>query len=175
MEYILDPLHSDVEFKIKHLMISTVKGRFEKFDAGIIAEREDFSDAYIWADIDVASINTSITDRDAHLRSSDFFDVEKHPKMLFRSKGLEALVEGEGYNIYGELTIKGVTKPVVMRGSYNGNDIDHYGQTKFGFEITGKINRKDWDLSFNVVGGKSTLLIGDEVYIDISIQTIQKQ
>ncbi len=175
MEYLLDPLHSDVEFKIKHLMISTVRGRFESFDAGIIAEKEDFSDAYIWADIKVSSINTSITDRDNHLRSPDFFDVEKHPNILFRSKRLEPTEEKGEFKVWGDLTIKGVTKEVCLKGVYNGNDEDNYGKTKFGFEIDGKINRKDWDLNFNIAGGKSTLLIGDEVHLDISIQMTCKQ
>ena len=175
MEYILDPLHSDVEFKIKHLMISTVKGRFEKFDAGIISGKEDFSDAYIWANIEIESINTSITDRDIHLKGPDFFDVEKHPLMMFRSKRLEPTEEKGSFKIWGDLTIKGVTKEVCLKGVYTGNDEDNYGRTKFGFEIGGKINRKDWNLNFNLAGGKSTLLIGDEVCLDISIQITRKQ
>lgn len=175
MEYVLDPLHSDVEFKIKHLMISTVKGRFERFEAGIIAEQEDFSDAYIWANIDMESINTSITDRDNHLRGPDFFDVEKYPQMLFRSTRLEAKSEPNKFDIYGQLTIKGITKDVCLNGIYNGNDEDNYGETKYGFEIEGKINRKDWDLNFNIAGGKSTLLIGDDVRLDISIQMTRSE
>lgn len=171
--YVIDPMHSDIEFKIKHLMISTVKGKFNSYDAWMESESNDFSKAKIECIIDTGSIYTSIKDRDDHLRSSDFFDVEKYPKMIFKSTSVVAKEDGE-YSIFGNLTIKGTTKPVVLTGTFNGSDVDNYGQTKYGFDLEGKIKRSDWQLDFNVAGGKNTLLIGDEVKLDIGIQMIQE-
>jgi polyisoprenoid-binding protein YceI len=173
MRYIIDPLHSDIQFKIRHLMISSVKGTFTSFRAEMISEKEDFTDSEFWCEIDVASINTRITDRDTHLRSSDFFDVEKHPLIKFNSTSVKR--EDNQYIIQGILEIKGVGKPVELVGTYNGSDVDHYGQEKFGFDLETKINRADFDLTFNTIGGKNTLLIGDDVSIDISIQMIKSE
>ncbi len=167
-KYVIDPLHSDVSFKIKHLMISNVNGGFSKFDGGMEADCEFFSDAKIWFKADVDSITTNITDRDNHLKSVDFFDVETYPQLTFESFAVEK--EDEKYVIKGNLTIKGVTQEVQLKGTYNGNDVDAYGQTKYGFELEGSINRKDWGLTFNLEGGKGSLLIGDEVKLIINIQ-----
>jgi polyisoprenoid-binding protein YceI len=172
MFYTIDPQHSDIEFKIKHLMISSVKGRFTSFTATMDSEKSDFSDAKIECLIDVGSIDTSITERDHHLRSPDFFDVKRFPKMLFRSQFLERIGENE-YNIHGTLTIKDTTKPITLQATYNGSDVDHYGQEKFGFEMQGIIKRQEWDLNFNVAGGRNTLLIGDEVRLNIDIQMMR--
>jgi len=171
--YTIDPLHSDIEFKIKHLMISSVRGRFNSFRAGMKAETTDFSDAEFWCEIDVDSIYTSISERDAHLRSADFFDVDNHPKITFKSTNISVNEDGE-YTIDGDFTIKGVTKPITLNGSYNGSDVDHYGQEKFGFELQGKIKRSDWALDFNVAGGRNTMVIGNEVRIDISVQMVKE-
>lgn len=170
--YVIDPMHSDIEFKIKHLMISTVKGRFNLYDAWMESHKEDFSDAKITCVIRTESIYTSIKDRDDHLRSADFFDVEKFPTMEFRSTSVQAGKDGT-YTVDGRMTIKGVTKPLRLKGTFNGSDVDHYDQTKYGFELEGKLSRSEWDLDFNVAGGKNTLLIGDEVKLDISIQMIE--
>ena len=167
-KYIIDPLHSDVSFKIKHLMISTVNGNFSKFDATMKSDCSEFSDADIWFQADVDSISTNITDRDNHLKGSDFFDAANYPHLTFQSTSVEK--SGDEYIINGDLTIKDVTNNVVLKGTYNGNDVDAYGQTKYGFELEGAINRKDWGLSFNMEGGKGSLLIGDEVKLSVSIQ-----
>ena len=173
MKYVIDPLHSDVEFKIKHLMISSVRGRFNSFQATMNSHKEDFSDADIECWIDVDSIYTGITDRDNHLRSPDFFDAESHPKIHFKSKAI--VIEDGEYSILGDFTIKGETHPITLIGSYNGCDVDHYGQMKYGFELTGKIKRSDWSLDFNIAGGRNTLMIGDEVRLDISIQMVKEE
>lgn len=171
-KYIIDPLHSDVAFKIKHLMISNVNGNFNKFDATMESEMEDFSDAKIWFQADVNSISTNITDRDNHLKGPDFFDVESFPNLTFESS---SVVKNENnYTIKGNLTIKGVTNEVTLKGGYNGNDVDAYGQTKYGFELEGSISRKDWGLSFNLEGGKGSLIIGDEVKLIINIQMMEQ-
>ena len=167
-KFILDPLHSDVSFKIRHLMISNVSGQFSKFDATLESDNEDFTDAKMWFEADVNSISTNINDRDNHLKSPDFFDVEKYPKLTFNSTAVEK--NGEEYIITGDLTIKDVTKEVKLNGRYYGNDVDAYGQTKYGFELVGAFNRKDWGLTFNLEGGKGSLIIGDEVKINVGIQ-----
>lgn len=170
--YIHDPLHSEVEFKIKHLMISTVRGRFSNFEVTMQAKEDDFSDARISCKIDVSSIYTGISDRDDHLRSSDFFDVEKYPHIKFVGK--EVQVKDEDYKIFGTLTIKGIKQDIILKASYNGSDIDNMGQEKYGFDLETTINRKNWDLNFNIAGGRNTLLIGDEVKIFASIQMVKK-
>lgn len=171
-KYIIDPLHSDVAFKIKHLMISNVNGNFGKFDATMESEMEDFSDAKIWFQADVNSISTNITDRDNHLKSPDFFDVESFPNLTFESTSI--LKNEKDYTIKGNLTIKGVTNEVTLKGGYNGNDVDAYGQTKYGFELEGSINRRDWGLTFNLEGGKGSLIIGDDVRLFINIQMMEQ-
>jgi polyisoprenoid-binding protein YceI len=154
-------------------MISSVRGRFNSFRAGMNASTTDFSDAEFWCEIDVDSIYTSISERDAHLRSPDFFDVDNHPKITFKSTNISVNEDGE-YTIDGDFTVKGVTKPITLHGSYNGSDVDHYGQEKFGFELQGKIKRSDWALDFNVAGGRNTMVIGNEVKIDISVQMVKE-
>lgn len=174
-KYVIDPLHSDVSFKIKHLMISNVNGNFGKFDAVMYSDCDKFSDADIEFSADVDTISTNIQDRDNHLKSKDFFDVEAYPKIIFKSTEVirtgESDTEGE-YEVKGLLKIKDVEKEVVLKGTYNGNDVDAYGQTKFGFDLEGKIDRKEWGLTFNLEGGKGSLLIGDEVKLLISVQMI---
>ena len=171
MKYIIDPLHSDVAFRIKHLMISNVNGIFGKFDATMESESEDFEGAKIWFQADVNTISTNITDRDNHLKGADFFDADNFPYITFESSKVEKM--NDEYTVIGELTIKGVSREITLKGNYNGNDVDAYGQTKYGFELDGSINRKDWGLTFNLEGGKGSLLIGDEVKLMINIQMMK--
>jgi polyisoprenoid-binding protein YceI len=167
--YKIDPLHTDIAFKIKHLMISNVTGNFNKFDATMEAQSDsNFEDATIFFEADVDSITTNITDRDNHLRSKDFFDVETYPKITFRSTSVKGT--GSDYSVEGNLTIKGVTKPVQLKGTYNGNDEDAYGQTKYGFELEGAVKRSDYGLNFNIMGGKGSYVIGDDVKLMINVQ-----
>jgi polyisoprenoid-binding protein YceI len=168
----IDPLHSDIEFKVKHLMISTVNGRFTKFDATMESDLEDFTDATLTFEADVDSITTNIEDRDAHLKSDDFFSAEKYPKITFKSTEVIKLSEGD-YTINELLTIRDVELPITLKGSYNGNDVDAYGQTKYGFELEGVIKRSEYGLSFNAVGEKGGILVSDDVKLIISIQMMQ--
>lgn len=168
----IDPLHSDIEFKVKHLMISTVNGRFTKFDATMESELEDFTDAVLTFEADVDSITTNIEDRDNHLKSDDFFSAEKYPKITFKSTGINKLDNGD-YTIDGLLTIRDVELPINLKGSYNGNDVDAYGQTKYGFELEGVIKRSEYGLSFNAVGEKGGILVSDDVKLIISIQMMK--
>lgn len=169
-----DILHSIIEFKIKHLMISTVRGRFHDFSITIYSEEEDFSDARIYCEIKVDSIDTGIKDRDNHLRSHDFFDVEKFDTMNFYSEKITKKSEDGDFEVVGELRIKNESRPVTLKVKYNGQDVDNYNTVKHGFDLEGKIKRSDWSLDFNLPGGKNTLLIGDDVTIDASIQIIKE-
>lgn len=168
----IDPLHSDIEFKVKHLMISTVNGRFNKFDATMVSELEDFTDAVLTFEADVDSISTNITDRDNHLKSDDFFSAEKHPKITFKSTEINN-IDGGDYVLEGLLTIRDVESPITLKGTYNGNDVDAYGQTKYGFELEGVIKRSEYGLSFNAVGEKGGILVSDEVKLIVSIQMMK--
>jgi polyisoprenoid-binding protein YceI len=167
-KFIIDKLHSEIEFKVKHLMISTVTGRFTDFDAEIVSENDDFTDAQISFEANVDSITTSITDRDNHLKSADFFDVENYPKISFKST--EIVKYNEDYHIIGLMNLHGVEKEVLLMGGYNGNDVDLYGNTKYGFELRGTIKRSEFGLSFNAVTDKGGLLVSDDVILNVSVQ-----
>jgi len=167
-KFIIDKLHSEIQFKVKHLMISTVTGRFTDFDAEIISDTDDFTDAQISFDANVDSITTSIADRDNHLKSADFFDVENYPKISFKSTSVTK--ENDDYNVVGLITIHGVEKEVTLKGNYNGNDVDFYGNTKYGFELRGTIKRSEFGLSFNAVTDKGGLLVSDDVILNVSVQ-----
>ena len=167
-KFIIDKLHSEIEFKVKHLMISTVTGRFTDFDAEIISESDDFTDAQISFEANVDSITTSITDRDNHLKSADFFDVENYPKLTFKSTSV--VKSDSEYHITGLINIHGVEKEVKLVGNYNGNDVDFYGNTKYGFELRGTIKRSEFGLSFNAVTDKGGLLVSDDVILNVSVQ-----
>ena len=167
-KFIIDKLHSEIEFKVKHLMISTVTGRFTDFDAEIVSDTDDFTDAQITFDANVDSITTSIADRDNHLKSADFFDVENYPKISFKSTSISK--ENDDYSVVGLITIHGVEKEVTLKGNYNGNDVDFYGNTKYGFELRGTIKRSEFGLSFNAVTDKGGLLVSDDVILNVSVQ-----
>lgn len=149
-------------------MISTVTGYFETFDASVEAEREDFSDASIEVEIDVNSIKTKNSDRDAHLKSDDFFNAEKYPKMIFRSTSFQ------NGKLKGELTIRDITKEVELDVDFNGIAVDPYGQTKAGFELTGEINRKDFGLKWSAVTEAGNVVVSDTVKLAIDIQFIKQ-
>src|SRR5690554_344810 len=145
----IDPLHSEVQFKIKHLVISTVTGSFRKFEGAVITNGEDFTGADVNFALDVASIDTHQQKRDEHLRSSDFFDTETYPKITFNSTSF--VKSGDDYKMAGNLTIKGVTKPVELNVEYGGSEKDGFGNLKHGFEITGKINRTAFGMTYNAI------------------------
>lgn len=171
--YKIDPFHSDIAFKVKHMMISTVNGCFQKFDATMESSTEDFSDAKITFECDVDSVYTNIADRDAHLKSPDFFSAAEYPKITYTSTSVEK--DGDDYIVTGDLTIRGITKPIVLDGSYNGNDVDMYGNTKHGFELSGRVNRADYGLTFNALSGKGNAMVGDEIKLLISIQMLEQK
>lgn len=164
--YSIDTAHSKVGFEIGHLVISTVEGRFTKFDGEIVLA-EKFQDSKVTANIDTASVDTSNADRDKHLRSADFFDTEKFPKMTFVSKKITG--NAKSFKVTGDLTLHGVTKEVVLDGKYLGTAKDLYGNTQAAFRANGKINRKDFGLVWNKMVEASPA-VGDEVTILIAIE-----
>jgi polyisoprenoid-binding protein YceI len=169
----IDPTHSDVEFKIKHLMITNVTGYFGKYDATIESSSDDFTDAKITFEADVTSITTKNADRDAHLQGEDFFHAAQYPKITFESTSVKK-VDSENLKISGNLTMRGVTKPVELDVEYSPIVKDPYGQIKAGFEVKGKINRKDFGVSFNGVTDNGGLVLGEEVKLQSSVQFVKQ-
>jgi polyisoprenoid-binding protein YceI len=168
-KWAIDPAHTEVQFKVKHLVISTVSGKFEKFDGAVYSSKADFSDAETEFSADIDSINTSQPDRDGHLKSPDFFDAANHPKLTFKSTGIKKTGDSE-YLMTGNLTIRGVTKPVQLTVEYGGTTKDPWGNTKAGFEITGKINRKDFGLTWSAVTETGGLVVADEVKLQMAVE-----
>lgn len=160
----VDPTHSEIEFKIKHMMISTVTGSFGEFNAAIASDKENFEDAKFTFSTQIDSINTKNADRDTHLKSEDFFNVEKYPSLSFKSTSFD------GEKMIGYLTIKDVTKKVVLNVDFNGIAVDPYGQTKAGFEVEGTISRKDFGLSWNTVTEAGNVVVSDKVKLVANLQ-----
>ena len=164
-----DASHSEIGFKVKHLMISNVSGTFGKFDVKAETEGEDFSTAQIAFSADINSLTTGNEQRDGHLKAADFFDAETHPEMVFNSTNLEK-VDETNYNLTGNLSIKGITAPVTLKVEYGGTGIDPWGNQKIGFTLSGKINRNDWQLSWNAPLETGGVLVGEEVKIYAELQ-----
>jgi len=168
-KWVLDPMHSEVQFKVKHLVISTVTGSFRKFEGQVVTESEDFQDSDVDFSLDVDSIDTTQESRDQHLKSAEFFDAATYPKITFKSTSLKK-VSGSDYKLEGNLTIRDVTKPVVMDVEFGGSAADFYGQTKAGFEINGKINRKDFGLTWEGITEAGSIVVGEEIKLIINAQ-----
>jgi polyisoprenoid-binding protein YceI len=167
--YKIDPLHSEIKFKVKHLMISNVTGEFKTFDATIEAENEDFSDAIISFEADIDSISTNQEQRDAHLKSDDFFNAEKFPKLLFTSTSVTKTAEHE-LLVKGNLTIRDVTKEITLKAEIGGTMVDFYGQTKVGFEAAGTIHRKDFNLNWDAVTEAGGIVVSNDIKLLLAIQ-----
>ena len=165
----IDTAHSEIGFKVKHLMISSASGVFKTFDATVEAEQEDFSDAKITFEADIASIDTKNEQRDAHLKGEEFFNAEKFPKMTFVSTGISKTT-GSEFDLKGNLTIRDITKEVVLNVEYNGTVTDPWGQVKAGFEITGKISREEFGLKWNALTEAGGVVVGDEVKLHMNIE-----
>lgn len=167
-KWLIDPSHSEFVFKVKHMMISTVSGHFETFEATVSSEGDDFKNADIEVKVDVSSINTKSKDRDNHLKSDDFFNVEKFPYMTFKSTSFD------GNKLSGDLTIRDITKKVELDVDFNGIAVDPYGQTKAGFDITGEINRKEFGLKWSAVTETGNIVVSDEVKLAIEVQFVKQ-
>lgn len=170
--WVIDPTHSEIQFKVKHLVISTVTGSFKSFEGTVESETEDFEGAKVTFSAETASIDTNQAQRDEHLKSADFFDSEKHPKLSF--SGILTSTGDESYALKGDLTVKDVTKPFEFAVEYGGNMTDFYGQNKAGFEITGKINRKEFGLEWSAVTEAGGVVVGDEVKLIANVQVVKQ-
>jgi polyisoprenoid-binding protein YceI len=169
-KWVLDPMHSEVQFKVKHLVISTVTGFFKSFEGELDTISDDFAGADISFSLDIDSIDTNQTQRDAHLKSAEFFDAEKYPKITFKSSSFKKTGEDDEFELVGDLTIKGVTKRVTLAAEYGGSADDFYGNTKAGFEITGKINRKEFGLTWEGVTEAGSIVVGEDIKLNINVQ-----
>ena len=172
-KWILDPTHSELGFKIKHLMITSISGSVKNFEAEVEMDETDFSSAQINLTAGMASISTNNEQRDVHLRTSDFFEVEKYPELKFRSTKVEK-IDSDTFSLYGELILKGVTKPVKLNVEFNGVTKDPWGNERAGFVVTGKISRSEWGVNFNSVLETGGVALSDEVRIHSEIQLVKQ-
>jgi polyisoprenoid-binding protein YceI len=169
----LDPTHSEVQFKVKHLMITTVTGYFKSFNLEVETESDDFTTAKrIEFTADVDSIDTNNQQRDTHLKSDDFFSAEKYNQIRFVGKRYEQT--GDGAKLHGDLTIRDVTKPVAVNVEFAGIVVDPYGQTKAGFTVDGKISRKDFGLTWSAVTEAGQVVVSDDVRLHSEIQLVKQ-
>jgi polyisoprenoid-binding protein YceI len=165
----IDPVHSEVGFMVRHMMVSKVRGKFNSF-SGEIVTGDKLSDASASATVELSSIDTNNAQRDEHLRSVDFFEVDSHQTMTYRSTGVRA--DGEDFIVDGELTIKGVTKEVPLHVEFGGVGPDAYGGTRAGFSATGEINRKDFGVSFGGVSDTGIVIVGDKITLHLEVEAI---
>lgn len=174
-KWILDKSHSQIQFKVKHLMITTITGGFSSFDASVETEDEDFMTAKVVFTSDTASVSTGNPERDKHIKSLDFFDVTNYPQLKFVATKYEKLDDEGNYKLYGDLTIKSVTKNVELDVEFAGVVKDPSGNNKAGIIISGRVNRKDFGLKWNVITEAGSMLVGEEVRINCEVQLSEQQ
>lgn len=174
IKWVSDPMHSEIQFKVKHLMITTVTGYFKKFSIEAETEDEEFKNAkHVLFTADVDSISTNNEQRDTHLKSADFFHAEEHGEVRFEATKYEN-AGGSDYKLHGNLTIKGVSKPVTVDVEFGGIVVDPYGQTKAGFTVTGKISRKEFGLTWNAVTEAGSVVVSDEIKLQAEVQLVKQ-
>ncbi len=171
--YNLDPTHSEIGFRIKHMMFTNVSGKFNDFNVALFTEGEDFSSAKITFEAQIASIDTNNADRDNHLKSADFFDAQAFPKMTFESRSINQNSDGT-YTLSGDLTIKDVSKSIELKVEYSGFLKDPWGNTKIAVSVEGKINRKDFGLTWNAALETGGVLVGEDVKILAELQFVKQ-
>ena len=167
-KWAIDPTHSDITFKVKHMMISTVTGHFEDFTASVESEGDTFENAEFEFSAKIDSINTKNKDRDTHLKSDDFFNAEEFPEMKFNSTSFD------GETLVGDLTIRDITKEVALSVDFNGIAVDPYGQTKAGFELEGTIHRKDYNLKWNAITEAGNAVVADKIKLALAVQFVKQ-
>ena len=174
MSWQLDKQHSHIEFSVRHMMISRVRGAFTEFGGTVnLSDDNDFSTLQIQGNVQVNSIHTKETDRDNHLQSADFFDAEAHPQITFSSTSIA--VAGSNATVTGDLTIKGKTNPVTLKGTVDGPAKDPWGNMRIGVSLSGTVNREDFDLTWNQVLETGGIMVGKEVTIGVDLQAVQQQ
>jgi polyisoprenoid-binding protein YceI len=172
-KWVLDPTHSEIGFKVKHLMISSVTGTFTRFEGTVETAGDDFTTARIRFSAAVDSVSTNNEQRDAHLKNTDFFDAETYPQIVFESTRFSR-VDGDNYKLEGDLSIRGNTKPVTLRVEAGGITTDPWGKTRTGFSVQGKINRSEFGVSFGTVSETGGILLGDEVKLSAEVQFVKE-
>ena len=172
-KWTLDPAHSELQFKVKHMMVSNLTGSIGSFQVTVDAEGADIEDARIHFEGELDSISTGNAQRDAHLKNEDFFDTARFPKIQFASTSFKKINEDGDYALNGELTIRDVTRPVSLQVNFGGQAKDPWGNTKAGFSVSGKINRKDWGLNYNAVLETGGVMVGEDVRILAELQMAQ--
>ena len=172
--WVLDPTHSEIYFKVKHLMISTVTGQFKEFSGTVETKGHDFTTAKVYFTANINSIHTNNDQRDAHLKNGDFFDTDNYPKLVFESDRLERTGDEE-YKLYGTLTMRGISKKIGLNVEFGGLTTDPWGNTRVGFSVTGKIDRQDYGMSFGAVSETGGLLLGNEVKISAEVQFVRQE
>ncbi len=173
IKWVLDPTHSEVLFKVKHLMISNVSGHFNQFNGTVETDGDDLSSAKVRFAAEINSISTNNEQRDMHLKNGDFFDAENYPQLVFEGDRLEKIGD-EMYELHGMLTMRGNSKSVILKVEYGGITQDPWGNTRVGFSVTGKINRKDFGVSFGMVSETGNILLGEEVAINVNVQFVKE-
>lgn len=170
--WVVDPIHSRVEFQVKHLGIANVRGHFAKFGGGLEIG-EDLASAKVYGTADAASVDTSDEGRDTHLRSADFFDAEQHPEIAFTSKAINPTGE-ETFEITGDMTIHGVTRELTLHAAITGTEEDPWGKERVGLEVTGQLNRGDYDMTFNQALGSGNVVVSDKVKLHLDISAVKQ-
>ena len=167
----IDPTHSSVGFRVKHMMFTNVKGQFEEYTSEIETPENGLQGARLKFAAQINSVNTHNADRDNHLKSADFFDVENHPELKFSSTQITG--SGDDYTVEGNLEIRGIVKPIKLKAAYSGLMKDPWGNTKAGLNLNGKINRKDFGLNWNSALETGGVLVSDDVKLDIELQLLE--
>jgi polyisoprenoid-binding protein YceI len=173
MSWVIDKVHSHVGFTVRHMMVATARGQFKEYGGTLSLDAADFSKSVFEGSIDVASIDTGNADRDNHLRANDFFDVPNHPKITYKSSRIEPKGEGE-FVVHGDLTIRGVTKPLALEVEFHGTSKNPYGKTVAGLSAHGTINRKDFGVAFNIALETGGFALADKVKLELNIELVQE-
>ncbi|MBL1094256.1 MULTISPECIES: YceI family protein [Streptomyces] len=171
-DYTIDPAHSSIGFTVRHAMVTNVRGTFGAYEGRLVLDGTDPSRSAATVDVEIASIDTGIADRDAHLRGADFFDAENFPRMTFRSTAAER-VAGDRYRLTGDLTLRGVTKPLTIDLEFNGSATDVYGAERVGFEGSAEILRSDWGLTWNAALEAGGVMVSDKVKLSFDISAVK--
>lgn len=173
MAWEIDPSHSQAAFTVKHMMFATVRGHFNVLSGRLYIDEQNPADSWVEAQVDVNSVDTRDEKRDGHLRSPDFFDAAHYPTLTFKSTKVEK-VGGNEYNVLGDLTMHGITKPVVFKAEYYGQGKNPWGQTVAGLSAKAKVNRKEWGLNWNAALESGGVLVSEDVNIEIDLEAAQK-
>ncbi len=171
MSWNLDPVHTHIGFSVKHMMVTTVRGQFRTYSGTVRLDPKDFARSSFEGEIDVASIDTGVADRDNHLRSNDFFDAPNHPKIKFKSSRIEPKGDGE-FVVHGDITIRGVTKPIALDVEFHGTSKNPYGKTVAGLTASGTLNRKDFGVSFNALLETGGVAVGEKVKLEVEVEAV---